>query len=238
MALFELAEDRDALDAVAADLGNLRSLLDDSADLRRLIRSPVLSREEQGRALVALGERAGFGPLTRQFLGVLAHKRRLFVLPEIIAAYLAMLGEHKGEVSAELSQAAAHRRRGPDRDARDRGRSGPARRAGRARRLAYDRCVLADQAPASRAGHEGGCLMDIRPAEISALLKEQIANFGTEAEVAEVGRVLSVGDGIARVYGLDQVQAGEMVEFEDGTRGMALNLESDNVGVVIFGDDR
>ena len=67
--------------------------------------------------------------------------------------------------------------------------------------------------------------MDIRAAEISAILKEQIANFGTEAEVAEVGRVLSVGDGIARVYGLDEVQAGEMVEFEDGTRGMALNLE-------------
>jgi F-type H+-transporting ATPase subunit alpha len=80
--------------------------------------------------------------------------------------------------------------------------------------------------------------MDIRAAEISAILKEQIANFGTEAEVSEVGRVLSVGDGIARVYGLDQVQAGEMVEFQDGTRGMALNLESDNVGVVIFGDDR
>jgi F-type H+/Na+-transporting ATPase subunit alpha len=80
--------------------------------------------------------------------------------------------------------------------------------------------------------------MDIRAAEISAILKEQIANFGTEAEVTEVGRVLSVGDGIARVYGLDEVQAGEMVEFEDGTRGMALNLENDNVGVVIFGDDR
>jgi F-type H+-transporting ATPase subunit alpha len=80
--------------------------------------------------------------------------------------------------------------------------------------------------------------MDIRPAEISAILKEQIASFGTEAEVAEVGRVLSVGDGIARVYGLDRVQAGEMVQFEDGTRGMALNLESDNVGVVLFGDDR
>jgi F-type H+-transporting ATPase subunit alpha len=80
--------------------------------------------------------------------------------------------------------------------------------------------------------------MDIRAGEISAILKEQIANFGTEAEVTEVGRVLSVGDGIARVFGLDQVQAGEMVEFEDGTRGMALNLESDNVGVVIFGDDR
>jgi F-type H+/Na+-transporting ATPase subunit alpha len=80
--------------------------------------------------------------------------------------------------------------------------------------------------------------MDIRAAEISAILKDQIASFGTEAEVAEVGRVLSVGDGIARIYGLDDVQAGEMVEFDEGTRGMALNLELDNVGVVIFGDDR
>jgi F-type H+-transporting ATPase subunit alpha len=80
--------------------------------------------------------------------------------------------------------------------------------------------------------------MDIRAAEISAILKEQIANFGAEAEVAEVGRVLSVGDGIARAYGLDEVQASEMVEFADGTRGMALNLENDNVGIVIFGDDR
>src|ERR1043166_5425791 len=80
--------------------------------------------------------------------------------------------------------------------------------------------------------------MDIRAAEISAILKDQIKNFGQEAEVTEVGQVLSVGDGIARIYGLDQVQAGEMVEFEDGTRGMALNLETDNVGVVIFGEDR
>ncbi|NIX75238.1 F0F1 ATP synthase subunit alpha [Microvirga terricola] len=80
--------------------------------------------------------------------------------------------------------------------------------------------------------------MDIRAAEISAILKEQIKNFGTEAEVTEVGQVLSVGDGIARCYGLDNVQAGEMVEFESGVRGMALNLETDNVGVVIFGSDR
>jgi F-type H+-transporting ATPase subunit alpha len=80
--------------------------------------------------------------------------------------------------------------------------------------------------------------MDIRAAEISAILKEQIANFGVAAEVAEVGQVLSVGDGIARVYGLDKVQAGEMVEFPNGVRGMALNLETDNVGVVIFGNDR
>src|SRR5512136_3325937 len=80
--------------------------------------------------------------------------------------------------------------------------------------------------------------MDIRAAEISAILKDQIKNFGQEAEVSEVGQVLSVGDGIARVYGLDNVQSGEMVEFENGTRGMALNLETDNVGIVIFGADR
>jgi F-type H+-transporting ATPase subunit alpha len=80
--------------------------------------------------------------------------------------------------------------------------------------------------------------MDIRAAEISAILKEQIKSFGQEAEVSEVGQVLSVGDGIARVYGLDNVQAGELVEFENGVRGMALNLEIDNVGIVLFGNDR
>jgi len=80
--------------------------------------------------------------------------------------------------------------------------------------------------------------MEIRAAEISAILKQQIANFGTEADVAEVGTVLSVGDGVARVYGLDKVQAGEMVEFPGGVKGMALNLETDNVGIVIFGNDR
>ena len=81
-------------------------------------------------------------------------------------------------------------------------------------------------------------MMDIGADEISSILKEQIANFGAEAEVSEVGQVLSVGDGVARVFGLDQVQSGEMVEFPGGIKGMALNLEADNVGVVIFGDDR
>jgi F-type H+-transporting ATPase subunit alpha len=79
--------------------------------------------------------------------------------------------------------------------------------------------------------------MDIQPSEISKILKEEIKNFGSESEILEVGQVLSVGDGIARIYGLDNVQAGEMVEFSDGTKGMALNLESDNVGVVLFGSD-
>ena len=80
--------------------------------------------------------------------------------------------------------------------------------------------------------------MDIRAAEISAILKEQIENFDSASDVSEVGQVLSVGDGVARVYGLDQVRAGEMVEFPGGIKGMALNLETDNVGIVIFGDDR
>src|SRR3974390_1615929 len=79
--------------------------------------------------------------------------------------------------------------------------------------------------------------MEIRAAEISAILKQQIANFGSEADVAEVGQVLSIGDGIARVYGLARIQAGELVEFPNGMRGMALNLETDNVGVVVFGED-
>ena len=81
--------------------------------------------------------------------------------------------------------------------------------------------------------------MDIRAAEISAILKSQIANFGEEADVSDIGRVLSVGDGIARVFGLDKVQSGELVEFpKAGVKGMALNLERDNVGIVIFGDDQ
>ena len=80
--------------------------------------------------------------------------------------------------------------------------------------------------------------MEINPSEVTKILKEQIKQFGDKAEVSEVGQVLSVGDGIARIYGLDNVQAGEMVEFSDGSKGMALNLESENVGVVIFGDDR
>src|SRR6202022_601164 len=117
------------------------------------------------------------------------------------------------------------------------GRSIHSRRACRQAGVADGRQLAAHQAQSDQACDERGFLMEIRAAEISAILKEQIKNFGREAEVSEVGQVLSVGDGIARVYGLDNVQAGEMVEFENGVRGMALNLETDNVGVVIFGSD-
>ena len=105
VALFELAQERRELDTVAGDLHSLREMLAASADLQRLIRSPVLSREEQARALAALGERAGLAPLTRQFLGLLAHKRRLFALPQVIEAYDAMLAEHRGAVGAEVVSA-------------------------------------------------------------------------------------------------------------------------------------
>src|SRR6516225_8187174 len=129
-----------------------------------------------------------------------------------------------------------HHRKG--RHGRRQGRSVDHRRADRQTRQPHGRQFAPHQAPCPQARDERGRLMDIRAAEISSILKEQIKNFGQEAEVSEVGQVLSVGDGIARAYGLDNVQAGEMVEFENGVRGMALNLEIDNVGIVIFGNDR
>lgn len=107
VALFELAREQNALDETARDLEGLRTLVAESDDLRRLIRSPVVSREEQARAITAVSERAGFGQLTTRFLGLLAHKRRLFALPDVIDAFDAMLAAHRGEVSAEVISAVA-----------------------------------------------------------------------------------------------------------------------------------
>src|SRR5581483_1526 len=104
-ALFELADERRALDAVAGDLRELRAMLRDSGDLVRLIRSPVLSREEQGKAVAAVGERAGLSGLTRDFLGVVARNRRLFAAPEMIEAFLKKLAERRGEVTGEVTVA-------------------------------------------------------------------------------------------------------------------------------------
>lgn len=104
-ALFELARSQDTLDPVAQDLAGLAELYDNSEDLRRLVRSPVLSRVQQGRGISAVAEQMGAQKLTRNFLGVLAEKRRLFALPEVISAYQAMLRRHRGEVSAEVTAA-------------------------------------------------------------------------------------------------------------------------------------
>lgn len=104
-ALFELADERHALDQVAGDLRELRAMLHDSGDLERLLRSPVLSRDEQGRAIAAVAEKAGLSPLTRDFLGVVAQNRRLFAAPAMIDAYLKKLAERHGEVTAEVTVA-------------------------------------------------------------------------------------------------------------------------------------
>jgi F-type H+-transporting ATPase subunit delta len=104
-ALFDLADERHEFDAVAADLRELRSMLQQSGDLTRLLRSPVLSREDQGKAIAALAEAAGLSSLTRDFLGVVARNRRLFAVPEMIEAYLRRLAERRGEVTAQVTVA-------------------------------------------------------------------------------------------------------------------------------------
>lgn len=104
-ALFDLADERKALDAVAYDLTQLRHMIDDSSDLRRMIRSPVLQRDEQAKAIGAVAERAGLKDLTRNFLGLLARNRRLFALPEMIRGFLAILAARRGEVTAEVISA-------------------------------------------------------------------------------------------------------------------------------------
>lgn len=106
-ALFELADEQKLLDAVASDLQTLRAMIRDSADLRRLVRSPVLSRAEQGRAVAALSEQVGFTPIVRNFLGLLAQNRRLFALPEMIEGFLRRLAERRGEVTAQVASAQA-----------------------------------------------------------------------------------------------------------------------------------
>jgi F-type H+-transporting ATPase subunit delta len=101
-ALFDLADERKALDGVAGDLRTLRALIGESGDLRRLIRSPVLSREEQGKAIAAIAQRAQLSPLAGNFLGLLARNRRLFALPDMIESYLRRLAERRGEVTAQV----------------------------------------------------------------------------------------------------------------------------------------
>src|SRR6185312_5957866 len=148
------------------------------------------------------------------------------------------LGHRAQRGAACFARRCSQAEAGQDRHSHRTCRSLADRRPSGQSRLADDRQLTQNQTIGDQGRHERGRIMDIKAAEISAILKDQIKNFGQEAEVSEVGQVLSVGDGIARVYGLDNVQAGELVEFPGGIKGMALNLETDNVGVVIFGADR
>ena len=251
-ALFSLARDERKTDEVAAALATFDALIAESEDLQRLVRSPVFSAREQVKALTAILDRAGVTGIAANFIKLVAAKRRLFAIRDMIRDYGMLYDAARGVARAEVTSAAplsdanvaalkeTLRAASGGKDVRLTAKVDPSIIGGldRQARFAHGRRLAQDQAQRNSHSHERGRLMDIRAAEISAILKTQIANFGAEAEVTEVGQVLSVGDGIARVYGLDKVQAGEMVEFENGTRGMALNLESDNVGIVIFGDDR
>ena len=251
VALFELAKDQRQLDAGRARPRDLpgharrqRGPAPPGAQPRDIRRRP-------GQGAGGGAAEAGISGLTANFVKLIARNRRLFAAADMMKAFRALVARERGEVSADVASAHAltpsscsccpTRLRtsiGKNVQHRHARRSQPARRPGRQGRQPDDRQLAAHQAQQSESRHERYRLMDIRAAEISAILKEQIKNFGKEAEVSEIGQVLSVGDGIARVYGLDKVQAGEMVEFPGGIRGMALNLEADNVGVVIFGDDR
>ena len=251
-ALFSLAHDQRQAEAVAEALGRFDALIAESPDLERLVRSPVFSAADQLKALDAILADAGIGGIAANFIRLVTTKRRLFFIREMIADYRKLYDVSRGVTRAEVTSAAALT------DANVAALKESLRAASGGREVALDMKVdpsiigglivklgsrmvdgsLENQAQRNSTRHERGRLMDIRAAEISSILKTQIANFGAEAHVTEVGQVLSVGDGIARAYGLDNVQAGEMVEFENGTRGMALNLEADNVGIVIFGADR
>ena len=250
-ALFELAQENNAIDDVAEKLAIVEALAAESADLRRLLVSPVFSAEEQVAGISAIAEKAGVTGLAGNFVKFVASKRRLFVLLAMIRDYRALVAQAKGIVNAEVRLAEAPSaavlddikatlREVADAEVDVDVKIDPALIGGIVvkvgSRMVDSSLRTKTQFPPSC--DERGPLMDIRAAEISTILKEQIKNFGQEAEVTEVGQVLSVGDGIARCYGLDKVQAGEMVEFESGVRGMALNLEIDNVGIVIFGSDR
>jgi F-type H+-transporting ATPase subunit alpha len=233
-----LAEAANALDQVASDLADLRAMLEASDDLSRLVRSPLLDRQVQAKAMEAILAEAGASDLTRRFVGVVTHNRRLFALAAMIDAYLEILSARRGEVNAEITSAS-------ELDDSQVAAVTDALKKVVGGKISVDLKV--------DSGIIGGLIVRVgsrmydsslktklqkMQLVMKGIIKKQIADFDTEADVAEVGQVLSVGDGIARIYGLDNVQAGEMVEFPGGIKGMALNLETDNVGVVIFGDDR
>jgi ATP synthase F1 delta subunit len=250
-ALFELATDEKSTDQVGQQLALFGAAIEESTDLKRLVRSPVFSSEDQISAISAVAAKMGISGSTLNFIKLVAQNRRLHALPAIINSYATLLASSKGEIAGEVTSA-------------DKLSAQQLKDLKAALKSALGQEVLlTTRVDSSILGglivkvgsrmmdnslktklqnlkdrHEGNRLMDIRAAEISAILKKQIKDFGKEAEVTEIGQVLSVGDGIARAYGLDNVQAGEMVEFANGMKGMALNLETDNVGIVIFGSDR
>ena len=251
-ALFGLARDEQQIDAVTPQPRYARAqALADSRDFATLVVEPAgrPRRRRQGDS-PRWPRQLGLDPITANFLGVLADNGRLGELKNVIRAFRRLAADHRGETTAEVDhRPPAQRRPGrraqgaapkpaPAATSRSTRRSTPHILGGIVVRLGSQMidASIRTKLNTLAAGDER-LNMDIRAAEISRVIRDQIANFDADAQVSEVGTVLSVGDGIARIHGLDNVQAGEMVEFDDGIKGMALNLEADNVGVVIFGSD-
>ncbi|KAG1651769.1 ATP synthase subunit alpha [Nymphon striatum] len=224
--LYELAVSAKAVAPVEKSLGQFESMISKSKDLQRLIESPVFSSDDQTAAINALVDKAKLHPLVKNTLKVVAGNRRLFAIPSIISAYRDIAAEGRGEVSADVTVAKALSA-AQTKELKATLKSVAGKNV--TLNIIVDASIL------------GGLIVKMGSRQIDTSLKTKLSSLKIslkEAQVSEVGQVLSVGDGIARIYGLDQVQAGEMVEFPGGIRGMALNLEEDNVGVVIFGSDR
>lgn len=254
-ALFDLAQEEGLVEILEKAVESFLMVLDQDEDLKHFVQSPFFSVKEQVKVMHSVCENIPFadegaGQILSRFLRVITLNHRLRALSGILHAFQRCVALSRREFSAQIIAARPlNSQQNNSCKAFGKCRWGkvflnicvdPEILGGLIIRLGSSQIDTSLMAKLSslKIALKRGQLMDIRPSEISKILKEQIKNFDQKAEVSEIGWVLSVGDGIARVYGLDNVQAGEMVSFSNGVRGMALNLEIDNVGVVIFGSDR
>ena len=250
LALLEIGKENSSLKSISQDVENLIMIYSKNKDFENIIKNPTYSKIDQTKIMKRLSELVKLSETMVNFLLLLIEKRRIFFLSKILSSFQNLINKERGELQAILISAQNLKDEEIKKVSDELSKSinkkikfkfkvdkdligGIKVQLGS---LMIDTSIRSKLIKFEKSNV--GEIMDINPSEVTKILKEQIKNFGKSAEISEVGKVLSVGDGIARVYGLDNVQAGEMVEFKDGSKGMALNLENDNVGVVIFGDDR
>ena len=250
LALLEIGKENSSLKSISQDVENLIMIYSKNKDFENIIKNPTYSKIDQTKIIKRLSELVKLSETMVNFLLLLIEKRRIFFLSKILSSFQNLINKERGELQAILISAQNLKDEEIKKVSDELSKSinkkikfkfkvdkdligGIKVQLGS---LMIDTSIRSKLIKFEKSNV--GEIMDINPSEVTKILKEQIKNFGKSAEISEVGKVLSVGDGIARVYGLDNVQAGEMVEFKDGSKGMALNLENDNVGVVIFGDDR
>ena len=249
-ALYELSKEDNSLEIIEKEISAILKLLLENKDFKRLIKDPTIKEKELSSTINVISDKFRFNSLLIKFLNFLITKRRLFYLEHILKDFLSICSKQRGEVSAKLLSSKDLSESEINKIKEELSKNfasninlsykfDPSLIGGLVIQIGS---IMIDTSIKSKLQQIENKMielnMQINPSEVTKILKEQIKNVGEKAEISEVGQVLSVGDGIARIYGLDNVQAGEMVEFSDGSKGMALNLESDNVGVVIFGEDR